>query len=418
MFVGEESDGRIYEITGGQARLWFDVAQAILAATGRHLDVRTNAHAGLRSVAFHPDFASNGKFYTSLMEERPSSTTGHHYLSDVVNPIAADSVLVEWTADPLTMAVRPGSYREVFRVGIPVYDHPIKQIMFRPESRRGDADYGLLYVAHGDGSFQSVTVGGGMANDARGKILRIDPLQQGAAPYGVPASNPFVPYGGMIPEAYSIGHRNPHHLAFARDGSLWVTEDGRDNVDEVNQIHPGWNYGWPAREGSYVHLAGGKLAQGISALPANDEAFSYAYPSMSYLHQGHDGDSFTGQALGGGYLVENGSPLSGRFFVIEFVYTGSVFFGEMAALQAAVTRGAPTDLRQAPMWRTRIDFDHDGLPSTPPTALGSMGEVSKLANEYAGYSRVDMRFGQGPRGELYLMSKVNQWIYLVTNSLP
>ena len=181
LFVVEDFDGKIYEISrtasGGEAALFFDVKAAIAAATDRNLDNTSIFHGGLRSVAFHPNFASNGLFYTSVMESRPRSPNPDDYLSDAVNPIVADGVLIEWQADPATGQVDPGSYRQVFRVGMPVYDHPIKQIAFNPYAEPGDADFANLYVAHGDGSVQSATAGGGFNNDALGKILRINPTQ-------------------------------------------------------------------------------------------------------------------------------------------------------------------------------------------------------------------------------------------------
>jgi hypothetical protein len=420
LFVGDETDGRIYEITGGRASLWFDAGAAMLASTGRPLNsLPNNVHSGFRSIAFHPQFASNGKFYTSLMEQRPANTAAHRYLSDVPNPIEADSVLVEWTADPATMVASPASYREVFRVGVPVYDHPIKQITFRPGARAVDADYGLLYVAHGDGSVQSVTVGGGMANDARGKILRIDPLATATAPYSVPPSNPFVgSTTGMIPEVYSLGHRNPHHLAFARDGTLIAAEDGRDNIDEINIIQPGANHGWPVREGTLVHLAQGTLYDGVAALPANDESFGYTYPVAQFLHQGVRGTFFTGQALGGGYVVENGSALNGHYFATDFVFTGDVFTAPLVAMKAAVTKGPAASLKMAPLSKASILFDHDDNPATPPLALPTLREMTQQAPNYDGSGRVDIRYGQGPRGELYLLSKRDRRVYLVTNSVP
>jgi hypothetical protein len=420
LFVADEKDGRIYEITGGRVSLWFDVAAAMLASTGGPLNaLPDNLHSGLRSLAFHPQFASNGKFYTSLMEQRPADPSTHRYLSDVPNPLEADSVLVEWTANPATMVASPTSYREVFRVGVPVYDHPIKQITFRPGARAVDTDYGLLYIAHGDGSVQSVTVGGGMANDARGKILRIDPLATATDPYSVPASNPFV--GSpltMIPEAYSIGHRNPHHLAFARDGTLIVAEDGRDNIDEINLIQAGANYGWPAREGTFVHLAQGTLYDGLATVAANGESFGYTYPAAQFLHQGVRGTTFTGQALGGGYVVENGSALNGYYFATDFVYTGDVFTAPLVALEAAVTKGPVASLKMAPISKAPILFDHDDNPATPPLALPTLREMTQMAPFYDGSGRVDIRYGQGPRGELYLLSKRDRRVYLVTNSVP
>ncbi len=419
LFVADEKDGRIYEITDGRVSLWFDVAAAMLASTGRPLNAPPgNVHSGLRSLAFHPQFASNGKFYTSLMEQRPANPAAHRYLSDVANPVEADSVLVEWTAAPATMAASPTSYREVFRVGVPVYDHPIKQILFRPGARAVDADHGLLYIAHGDGSVQSVTVGGGMANDARGKILRIDPLATATAPYAVPPSNPFVGSTTMIPEVYSLGHRNPHHLAFARDATLIVAEDGRDNIDEVNIVRAGANHGWPVREGTLVHLAPGTLYDGVAALPANDESFGYTYPALQFLHQGVRGTTFTGQALGGGYVVENGSALSGHYFATDFVFSGDVFTTPLAALKAAVTQGPVASLKTAPLRKSSVLFDHDANPATPPLALPTLRDMTQLAPAYDGSGRVDIRYGQGPRGELYLLSKRDRRVYLVTNSVP
>ncbi len=419
LFVGDELDGRIYEITDGRTTLWFDAGAAVLASTGRALSAGLgNAHAGLRGLAFHPDFAVNGKFYVTLMEQRPASVDGHHYLSDVVDPINADSVLVEWSANPSTMVPSPTSYREVFRVGIPVYDHPIKQITFRPGARAVDADHGLLYVAHGDGSVLSVTVGGGMANDARGKILRIDPLARGTARYTVPAANPFVGSTMMIPEVYSLGHRNPHHLAFANDGTLIVAEAGRDNIDEVNVIQPGANYGWPAREGTLVHTALGTLWDGVQPLPVGDESFGYTYPAMQFLHQGVRGTGFTGQSIGGGYVVENGTALSGHYFATDFVFSGDVFVTPLASLKAAVTRGPAASLRMAPIAHAAVRFDHDNDPATPPLQLLNLRQMTQLAPNYDGSGRVDIRYGQGPRGELYLLSKRDRRVYLVTNSVP
>ncbi len=305
LFAGTENDGRIYEITGGgPGRLWFDVADAIVRATGRILDGYQTWHSGLRSIAFHPDFARNGLFYASLMEQRPADPAGHHYVSDVSQgevPIGADSVLVEWRADPITMAVDASSYREVLRVGMPVYDHTIKQIAFNPLARAGDADHGLLYVAHGDGSVESATAGGGQRKDARGKILRIDPRAQGnGAPYGIPANNPFVGSSTMLAEVYSFGHRNPHHLAFLSNGMIVSAEPGRDNVEEINVIEAGANYGWSLREGTYVLKPEAGLLTGIAQLPADDVNNGFTYPAVQFGHVGAPGADFVGIGIGGG----------------------------------------------------------------------------------------------------------------------
>lgn len=416
IFVADEQDGRIYEISNRLPVLWFDIGSTLRDIVGISLNIENPFHGGVRGLAFHPDFASNGRFYTSLLQQRPSNTSNYHYLSDAAL-LNADSVLVEWTADPETFAVNAASYRELFRVGIPEFDHPIKQIAFHPTQLRSNSNYGLLYIAHGDGSRESITTVGGQGNNALGKILRINPLATSTASYSVPSDNPFFGNVNMLDEVYSIGHRNPHHLAFMNDGTLLVGEDGRDNIDEVNVITSGADYGWSVREGAYVHFEQGTLANGISTLPVNDSEFGYTYPVAQFGHTGGVGVTFTRQALGGGFVIENGSELDGNYFYIDFPVSGDVFHSTVNGINASVTRGIPSQLSVAKTWQAGIKFDHD---NNRDTALQdtSLREIIRSAPGYGDTDRVDVRYGQGPRGELYLMNKRNNIIYLVSNSLP
>lgn len=435
LFVVEDYDAKIYEIVpSGQratAELFFDMKAAVLAATGRRVDNTSILHGGLRSIAFHPNFETNGLFYASLMEQRPGVANPADYLSDVANPIVADGVLVEWTYDHDLDRVDPASYRQVFRVGMPVYDHPIKQIAFNPFAAPGEEDFGKLYIAHGDGSVQSATAGGGMLNDALGKILRIIPRRaQNGDPYRVPPANPFVGDPTMLDEVWSLGHRNPHHLAFAEDSNgevhLFAAEAGRDNVEEVNVISPGANYGWPEREGTFVHLPGGDLLNGIAPLPANEVDFGYTFPAAQVGHEGTRGQGFSGQGIAGGYVIDNGSALTGQYFYSDFPRTGRLFHSEAEGLLAAVTRlepgvatrDQPSELTQAATGEATILFDHDSDPTTPSLLRTSLADVFNDAPTYDGSGRADVRFGQGPDGELYISSKRNGWVYVVTNSLP
>jgi glucose/arabinose dehydrogenase len=95
---------------------------------------------------------------------------------------------------------------------------------------------GMLYVATGDAGER------GLAQDLTslgGKILRITPT--GATP----ADNPFD--GSPV---LSLGHRNVQGLAFDARNRLWAGEFGQSDVDELNLVKPGLNYGWPACEGA------------------------------------------------------------------------------------------------------------------------------------------------------------------------
>ena len=416
IFVVDEQDGRIYEITNRRASLWFDIGSTLRNSVGLPLNIENPFHGGVRGLAFHPDFSSNGLFYTSLLQQRPSSLSGHLYLSDAA-ALNADSVLVEWRANPETLLVDAASYRELFRVGIPEYDHPIKQIAFHPTRVSTDSNYGLLYVAHGDGSRESTTTVGGQGNNALGKVLRINPLMNEAAPYSVPADNPFVGDSSMLDEVFSLGHRNPHHLAFMNDGTLLVGEDGRDNIDEVNVIESGADYGWSEREGAYVQLEQGTLADGVSTLPSNDADFDYTYPVAQFGHSGGVGATFTGQALGGGFVMENGSELDGSYFYIDFPKSGEVFHSTLQGIRTAVTRGAPSQLSVAKTWLASVSFDHDNNRATPAQET-NLRDIIRSAAGYGDTDRVDVRYGKGPNGEMYLMNKRNNIVYLVSNSLP
>jgi aldose sugar dehydrogenase len=76
--------------------------------------------------------------------------------------------------------------------------------------------------------------------DHAGKLLRLN------ADGSVPADNPFVGREGVLPEVYSLGHRNIQGLVVAPGtDAIWATEHGARGGDELNLIEPGENYGWP-----------------------------------------------------------------------------------------------------------------------------------------------------------------------------
>ena len=401
---------RIYRVKqDGSHSLFMDVAKAFLEETGRPLNVANAQHGGVRSIAFHPAFDSNQLFYISAMEQRPSNPSAFRYISDVSDPIEADSVLVEFRVDRTSELPIQNTYRLLFRVGMPVYDHPIKQMVFRDN---------YLYISHGDGSAQSAVVGGGQGDDALGKILRIYPRQFGPYPYLIPASNPFLYNRNMKSEVFALGFRNPHHLCFDSKGRLFVADTGRDNVEEINIVEAGRNYGWPKREGTFVHLPDGGLLNGVAPLPANDSEYGFVYPVAQVGHDGPVGSFFIGQAIAGGCPIENGSPMSGHYFYSDFPESGNLYFSSLAEMYGAKTTGDPSKLTQARTKQAVIFFDHDDDPSTPPLKLNSLGDVLRSESAFASKSRVDVRLGRGPNGEMYWSSKQNGRIYLFTSSLP
>lgn len=419
--------GGIYAIDetpdGNVPQLWFDARRAVRAASGLNMNYTNGQHGGLRSFAPHPEFATNGKLYLSFMQDRPSDPSQYRYLGNSESAVAADSVLAEFTYDHANGTFRTDSYRELFRVSMPVYDHPIKQIKFNQFAKPGDEDYGLLYISHGDASVQSAIAGGGQnRDDALGKILRIDPLANGTAPYSTPNS-PFFADDSTLDEIYALGMRNPHNLSFALDDSgtprLVVADIGRSNIEEINIVEAGGDYGWSSREGTFRHLANGGSINGVRPLPDNEAEFGYVYPAVQFDHDSPPGAGYVGVAVAGAHVIDNGSDLDGQYIFGDFGNSGRLFHSSWDAMQAAVTRldpanpdaDEPSELTQAPVSLSRLHFDHDQNPLTESITYDRFSLL-------LGTSRSDFRFGEGSEGELYISSKRNGRVYLVTNSLP
>lgn len=136
---------------------------------------------------------------------------------------AAGNEVVRATLDDSTL----GDLHPVFG-GIPKADHHDGgRLAFGPD--------GFLYVATGDAGTQP------NAQDPQslgGKILRI-------TPDGDPAPGNPTP-GSPV---WTMGHRNVQGLGWAADGRMFASEFGQNTFDELNEITPGANYGWPVVEG-------------------------------------------------------------------------------------------------------------------------------------------------------------------------
>ena len=114
---------------------------------------------------------------------------------------------------------------------------------------------GLLYVGTGDAGETGDSQDPASPN---GKILRL-------TPEGEPA--PGNPTAGS--PVYSLGHRNVQGLAWDDDDRLFATEFGQNDLDEVNLIEPGRNYGWPEVEGE-GDTDGGRFTNPLVTWPTSD----------------------------------------------------------------------------------------------------------------------------------------------------
>jgi uncharacterized repeat protein (TIGR03806 family) len=237
-----------------------------VASAKTFLDIRSRVtsggETGLLGLAFHPQYASNGKFYVYYTRGNLFSRFSEFQVSGN-DPDLAD----------------PNSERILFEVQQPASNHNGGMIEFGPE--------GYLYLALGDGG------GGGdpfrTGQDRRSllaKILRIDvDGRTGNLNYAIPPDNPYVGNtNGWREEIWAWGLRNPWRFSFDRvTGDLWCADVGQGNWEEVDLIVKGGNYGWSIMEGAHCYNSASCNQSGL------------ILPVVEYNHG-------QGQSITGGYV--------------------------------------------------------------------------------------------------------------------
>ncbi|MEP7320071.1 MAG: PQQ-dependent sugar dehydrogenase, partial [Panacibacter sp.] len=252
---------------------------------------------GFGSFAFHPDFAKNGLLYTTHTEAPKSGKADFSYNDSI--KVTVQWVFTEWKVNDPGAATFSGTSRELLRINFVTGIHGVQEITFNPLSKPGDEDYGLLYIGVGEGG--AVEEGYPFLAHSRehvwGTVLRIDPLGNNSANgnYGIPPQNPFAQSADkkILGEIYAYGFRNPHRITWSKAGQMLVSNVGHGNIESLNLIMPGHDYGWPVREGSFVVNPYGDLNK-IYPLTSNDSIYNITYPIAEYDHD-------EGKAISGGY---------------------------------------------------------------------------------------------------------------------
>ncbi len=196
---------------------------------GFFLDIRgrvtSGGETGFLGVAFHPQFAGNGRFYVNYTA-----------------PSQLRTVIAEYTVG--AAATLEASERQILVIGQPFSNHNGGQVAFGPD--------GYLYIGMGDGG-GSGDPQGNAQNLATllGKMLRID--VNGRDPgleYAVPSDNPVFTAPGARREIWAYGLRNPWRFSFdPADGTLYAGDVGQNAREEIDIIKKGLNYGWNLVEG-------------------------------------------------------------------------------------------------------------------------------------------------------------------------
>ena len=226
---------------------------------------------GLLSLAFHPDFANNGLFYTYQSEPvRPEQNANFSTLPTNVAPNHR-SMVVEYVASNPSCNSTIRKNKTLLTVDQPQFNHNGGDLAFGPD--------GYLYVSFGDGggaddqapdnSPQRPENGHGLLGNGRdnsnllGSIIRIDTagVNSNNSMYGIPADNPFVGINGSD-EIYAYGFRNPYRFSFDRHcfeeaqscDTLIAADVGQNKLEEIDNVISGGNYGWNWKEGSLFFI--------------------------------------------------------------------------------------------------------------------------------------------------------------------
>lgn len=247
---------------------------------------QSGQYTGVLGLAFHPDYANNGRFFVTYTQNQGGSSTEDLVLSEFAVSDDPDVANPDPVGDPIFFGVAS------------VRGHYGGQIGFGPD--------GKLYAGFGDMDAEGGNPSGSAQDlaDLGGKILRID-VGAAAGDISVPDDNPFVDQGGARGEVFAYGLRVPWRWSFdSMTGDFFVADVGQNRVEEVNVRAAGelggTNFGWAIVEGTLC-VDSGCDAEGVQ-------------PVFTYDHEG----GAPAAIIGG--VVYRGSAmpcLGGRYFFAD-----------------------------------------------------------------------------------------------------
>ena len=405
-----DSRGLLYLIgPNNQPQIYANLAETFSNAVYNRLE------SGFIGFVFHPEFARNGLFYTVHAERGPGNPKTPDFIPPgfTLKDVTYHNIITEWHATNPAANVFEGTRRELLREAHVVANltHPMGAVEFNPTAKPGDSDYGLLYTSGSDHGFSNG--GGPNANTASQTqrldsimtaILRFDPRSpkvtggvKGLGDYTIPMANKFASDGDpkTLGEIYAYGFRNAHRLSWDTDGTMFASDIGMNNVEEINIVRNGENYGWMKREGIWENgrWRGGELGQ-LFPLPADvlngREKDGLTYPVLMYDHD-------EGRSVSDGFAYHGRiAALRGKF-VFGDIQSGRVFAADLAEMKKA-DDGIPQTV--APIEEIQL-YVRDASGNRVNVSLQELINKTMGAN----ISRADLHISQTRDGELLLTSR-------------
>jgi len=424
-----DSRGLLYLLdSNNKPTVYANVAEAFPFAIYNRLE------SGFIGFDFHPEFAKNGLFYTVHGERAMGNPAKLNFIPPgyTEKDVTYHNVITEWHAKNPAANTFDGTRRELLRVAHVVMNltHPFGFVGFNPTAKPGTPDYGLLYTSGSDTGFSNG--GGPNANNPSQTqrldsvitaILRIDPRSpsvskgmKGLGDYTIPPGNKFAADGDpkTLGEIYAYGFRNAHRLSWdLTDGTMFASDIGMNNIEEINIVRNGENYGWMKREGFFENgmiRPGGALDQ-LFTLPAEilegRKKDEFTYPVAIYDHD-------EGQAVSGGFAYHGRiTALRGKF-VFGDVQRGRVFAADLAEMKKA-DDGVPQTV--APVEEIQL-YVRDASGTKTDVSLPEL--IAKVMGTKL--PRADLHISQSKDGELFVTSRQDGWVRMLvpdaSNSTP
>ena len=299
---GDSSRWFVIEQQSGLVKTFANDASANTATTFLNLSsrIRIDDEMGLLGLAFHPNWPTTPEVFV--------------YYSVAGNTDPVHNRISRFTSTNGGTSLDPTSEQIVLELTKNQNDHNHNggNLAFGPDGR-------YLFAGVGDGGG-----GGDPNNNAQnrnvlfGKMLRIDVNGTGAG-YNIPSDNPFVGNAKCTtgsstgstscPEIFAYGLRNPWRWSFDKStGALWAGDVGQDQIEEVDVVTKGSNYGWHIREGGQCFSP----SSGCASTGAGGEPL--VGPLFQYNHS-------VGNAVTGGYVYRGSAMPSmvGRYFFADYV---------------------------------------------------------------------------------------------------